>query len=83
MTKIKLWVAKMNVGTDESFLKMKFNNGEKCGWLKQMRAADEKDDSNKAVATMICKFDLNLPVANHDKSYKLRQFSFSIKVAKK
>ena len=30
MTKIKLWVAKMNVGTDESF-KMKFNNGEKCG----------------------------------------------------
>ena len=30
----------MNVGTDESFLKLKFsqeiiNNGEKCGWLKQ------------------------------------------------
>ena len=29
----------MNVGTDESFLKLKFskeitNNGEKCGWLK-------------------------------------------------
>ena len=46
----------MNVGsyTDESFLKIKFskeiiNNGEKCGWLKQMRAADEKHayDSNK------------------------------------
>ena len=32
----------MNVGTDENFLKLKFsqeiiNNGEKCGWLKQMR----------------------------------------------
>ena len=42
----------MNVGTDESFLKLKFiqeitNNGEKCGWLKQMRAANEKHDSNK------------------------------------
>ena len=22
------------------------NNGEKCGWLKQMRAADEKHDFN-------------------------------------
>ena len=45
-------VAKMNVGTDESFLKLKFsqeiiNNGEKCGWLKQMLAADEKHVSNK------------------------------------
>ena len=33
-------------------LKLKFsqeiiNNGEKCGWLKQMRAADEKHVSNK------------------------------------
>ena len=33
----------MNVGTNESFLKLKFsqeitNNGEKCGWLKQMWA---------------------------------------------
>ena len=42
----------MNVGTDESFLKLKFsqeiiNNGEKCGWLKQMRVADEKHISNK------------------------------------
>ena len=36
-----VWAAKMNVGTDESFLKIKFsqdiiNNGEKRGWLKQM-----------------------------------------------
>ena len=40
MTKIiangKIWVAEMNVGTDESFLKLKFsqkiiNNGEECG----------------------------------------------------
>ena len=36
----------MVVGTDKSFLKLKFsqeivNNGEKCGWLKQMRVADE------------------------------------------
>ena len=36
----------MNVGTDESFLKLKdsqeiINNGKKCGCLKQMRAADE------------------------------------------
>ena len=23
------------------------NNGEKCGWLEQMRAVDEKHDSNK------------------------------------
>ena len=42
---------KMNVGTDESFLKVEFqeivNNGEKCGWLKQMQVADEKHDSNK------------------------------------
>ena len=42
----------MDVGTNESFLKLKFsqeiiNNGEKCGWLKQMRAADEKHVSNK------------------------------------
>ena len=42
----------MNVGTDESFLKLKYsqeiiNNGEKYGWLKQRRAADEKYDSNK------------------------------------
>ena len=34
------------------FLKSKFSqeiisNGEKCGWLKQMWAADEKHDSNK------------------------------------
>ena len=33
----------MNIGTDESFLKLKFNqeitnSGEKSGWLKQMRA---------------------------------------------
>ena len=33
----------MNVGTDESFLKLNFsqeitNNSEKCGWLQQMRA---------------------------------------------
>ena len=33
-------------------LKLKFsleiiNNGEKCGWLKQMRSADEKHVSNK------------------------------------
>ena len=32
----------MNVGIDESFLKLKVSqeittNGEKCGWLKQMR----------------------------------------------
>ena len=38
----KIWGAKMNVGTDESFLKLKFSqeittNGEKCDWLKQMR----------------------------------------------
>ena len=37
----------MNVGTDEKgFLKTKsqeiINNGEKCGWLKEMWAADEK-----------------------------------------
>ena len=42
----------MNVGTDESFLKLEFsqeivNNGKICGWLKQMRVADEKHDSNK------------------------------------
>ena len=38
-----IWGGKINGGTDESFLKLKFNkeitnNGEKCGWLKQMRA---------------------------------------------
>ena len=66
----------MNVGTDESFLKLKFsqeivkmwlanktnagkfsqeitNNGAKCGWLKQMRAADEKHDCNKYVVAII------------------------------
>ena len=33
---------KMNVGTDESSLKLRsFNNGKNCGWLKQMRAADK------------------------------------------
>ena len=42
----------MNVSTDENVLKLKFsqeiiNNGEKCGWLKQMQVADEKHDSNK------------------------------------
>ena len=42
----------MNVDADESFLKLKYsqkiiNNGEKCRWLKQMRAVDEKHDSNK------------------------------------
>ena len=42
----------MNVGIDESFLKLKVSqeitaNGEKCGWLKQMRTADEKHVSNK------------------------------------
>ena len=55
MTKIidvKIRVAKIDVGTDKSFLKSKFsqeivNNGEKCGWLKQMLAVDEKHDSNK------------------------------------
>ena len=35
----------MNVGTDDSFSKLKFskeiNNGEKCRWIKQMREADE------------------------------------------
>ena len=36
----------------KSFSKPKFsqeiiNNTEKCGWLKQMREADEKHDSNK------------------------------------
>ena len=38
-------VAKINVGTNESFLKS--INYQKCGWLKQMRAADEKHVSNK------------------------------------
>ena len=38
----------MNVGTNESFLNQEIiNNGEKCGWLQQMRAADEKHVSNK------------------------------------
>ena len=43
----------MNVGIEEKgFLKSQFsqeiiNNGEKCGWLKQMQMADEKHDSNK------------------------------------
>ena len=42
----------MNVGTNESFLKLKFsqeiiNNGVKREWLKQMRTADEKHASNK------------------------------------
>ena len=58
MTKIitimaKYGLQKMNVGTDESFLKLNLakkllaTNGEKCGWLKQMQAANEKRDSNK------------------------------------
>ena len=37
-----MWGAKMNVGTDESFFKLKFsqeitNNSEKCDWLKQLK----------------------------------------------
>ena len=37
--------SKNECGTDESFLKLKYsqeiiNNGKKCGWLKQMQAAD-------------------------------------------
>ena len=41
------------MGADGSFLKSSLksrnylNNGEKCGLLKQMWAADEKHDSNK------------------------------------
>ena len=47
----------MNVGTDESFLKIKFSQEiiEKCGWLKQMWAADEKHDSNKFNSGLIVK----------------------------
>ena len=42
----KIWVARMNMSTDESFLKLRnyCYNGEKCMWL---RAANEKHDSNK------------------------------------
>ena len=39
-----MWLAKTNAG---KFSHEITNNGEKCGWLKQMRAADEKHDSNK------------------------------------
>ena len=42
----EIQVAKMDVDTNESFLKLKFsqevvNSGKKFGWLKQMWAADE------------------------------------------
>ena len=52
----------MNVGTDESFFKLKFShNSEKCGWLKQMWAADEKHVSNKTDGglTMISSYRSN------------------------
>ena len=41
---VKMWQAKTNVG---KFSQEITSNGEKCGWLKQMRPADEKHDSNK------------------------------------
>ena len=42
----------MNVGIDKTFLKFKFsqeiiNNGEKCGYQKQTREADEKHEITK------------------------------------
>ena len=39
-----MWLAKTNAG---KFSQETTNNGEKCGWLKLMQAADEKHDSNK------------------------------------
>ena len=39
-----MWQAKTNAG---KFSQEITNNSEKCGWLKQMRAADEKHDYNK------------------------------------
>ena len=39
-----MWLAKTNAGR---LSKEITSNGEKCGWLKKMRAADEKHDSNK------------------------------------
>ena len=39
-----MWLAKTNAG---KFSQEITNNGEKYGWLKQMRAADEKHDSSK------------------------------------
>ena len=40
-------MAKTNAGLGIKFSQEIINNGEKCGWLKQMWAADEKHVSNK------------------------------------
>ena len=39
-----MWLAKTNAGR---FSQEITNNGENCGWLKQIWVANEKHDSNK------------------------------------
>ena len=44
---VKMWMAKANVGLEIKIQPRNYYNGEKCAWLKQMRAGDEKHVSNK------------------------------------